>query len=238
MQRSPGICLKIVLLAAWLGSALPLFAQGPNQVLAFYKIYKSGILIGTVDEKFTRDGDQYRIVSTTQTAGALAWLLRDRLTITSDGRIGGAGLEPALYEFRREKNQAKNLSATFDWEKKQIFSRHDGKTESFDLPAGTLDRVSAMYQFMFREPRTAEVITWMSQGKKAERYRYLKQGDAEVVVGETRFSTVHYARDAQPGESRAQLWLARDRHYIPVKMVFEDSHGVSLEQLLVSLQVE
>jgi len=238
MSRGFATCLKVMLLAAWLGPAGTLFAQAPTQVQALYHIYKSGILLGTVDEQFTRDGDHYKIVSITQTAGALAWLLRDRLTITSEGRIGDAGLEPARYEFRREKNQAKNLTAQFDWEKKQITSRHDGKTEIFDLPAGTLDRVSSMYQFMFKEPRAAEVITWMSQGKKAEQYRYLKQGEPVLTVGESRFPTVHYAREAQPGESHAQLWLAKDRHFIPVRMVFEDSHGVALEQSLVTLHVE
>ena len=238
MPSGTVICLKASLLTVWLASAGTLFAQAPTQVLAYYKIYKSGILIGTVDEQFTRDGDRYRIVSTTQTAGALAWLLRDRLTITSDGRIGSAGLEPALYEFRREKNQAKNLSASFDWDKKQIISRHEGKTENFELPAGTLDRVSAMYQFMFKEPRTSEVITWMSQGKKAEQYRYMKQGEPVMTIGETRYPTVHYARETKPGESRAQLWLAKDRYFIPVKMVFEDSHGIALEQSLVTLHVE
>ena len=149
-----------------------------------------------------------------------------------------AGLEPAIYEFRREKNQAKNISATFDWDKRQIVSRHEGKTENFDLPRGTLDRVSAMYQFMFSAPRSAEVVTWMSQGKKAEQYRYRKVDESAVAIGDMHFETVHYARESKPGESKAELWLAKDRYYLPVRMAFEDSNGMALEQSLVGLHTE
>lgn len=238
MSHVLSVCLKVMLLAAWLTHGGTLFAQAPTKVWATYKIYKGSFLLGTVEEQFSREGDRYRIVSITQTAGAIAWLLNDRLTVTSEGRIGEAGLEPARYEFKREKNQAKNLVAQFDWEKKQIISQHDGKTEVFDLPVGTQDRVSAMYQFMFKPPQTAEVISWMSQGKKAEQYHYLKQGEPVVSIGDSRFPSVHYARETKPGESRAQLWLAKDRNHIPVRMAFEDSHGIALEQSLVSLRVQ
>jgi hypothetical protein len=226
------------LVSVLLSPAVSVPAEPPSDVKAQYKIYKSGILIGNVSEHFTSTGDRYRIVSATQTAGALAWLLRDRLTITSEGRIGSTGLEPAQYEFRREKDQAKNLTAIFDWDRQQIVSQHDGKSENFDLPRGTLDRVSAMYQFMFNAPKTPEVLTWMSQGKKAERYVYRKQGEPVLTIGGTRYPTVHYAREAQPGESHAELWLAKNMHYLPVRMVFEDSHGLALEQSLVSLTTE
>jgi hypothetical protein len=76
----------------------------------------------------------------------------------------------------------------------------------------------------------------MSQGKKAERYRYFKQGEPTVEIGEHRYATVHFVRDAKAGESKAQLWLARDHHYLPVRMLFEDTRGLALEQQLVSLQ--
>ena len=208
----------------------------PSMVKASYRIYKAGLFIGTVDEQFTRDGDNYRIVSQTETAGPLRIFIRDHLTITSEGVVGSTGLKPTRYQFSRRDDQKKNISAEFDWNKQQIVSRHAAETETFDLPAGTQDRISAMYQFMFSKPTTNEVTVWMSQGKKAESYRYRKQGELILTVDGASFPTVYYARDAKAGESKAHLWLAKENYFLPVKIVFEEGNGSTLEQMLVSIQ--
>ena len=210
----------------------------PATVKATYKIYKAGIWIGTVEEQFTRDGNNYRIVSDTETAGPLRLFLRDQLTVTSEGTIGATGLRPDRYQFTRRDDQKKNISALFEWDKHQIVSRHASESEIFNLPAGTQDRVSAMYQFMFSIPRTSEVSLWMTQGKKAEFYRYRKVGEPVLTVNNESIPTVYYARDPREGESRAHLWLAKEKYYLPVKIRFEDASGAALEQMLVSLHTQ
>lgn len=221
---------------------IPAFAQinaaAPTLVKASYRIFKAGIWIGTIDEQFTRDGDKYKIVSETETAGPLRLFLRDTLTVSSEGTIDAGGLKPRSYQFTRRNEQKKNISSVFDWDKQQIVARHSGTSETFDLPMGTQDRLSTMYQFMFSVPRTAVVSMWMSQGKQAEFYRYGKLGEPVLVLNNENIPTVYYAREAKAGESKAQLWLAKSKSYLPVKIVFEDPHGASLEQVLVSLHIE
>jgi hypothetical protein len=242
MPRSIKFGLISILLSASALLAGSLHAQlhaaSPTQIIAHYKIHKSGILIGTVEERFTRDGDTYKIVSDTHTAGALKWFLNDQVTLSSEGRIGAAGLEPIRYELKRHNDSTKNVSATFEYGKNQIISTRNNKTESFTLPPGTLDRISAMYQFAFFAPLTPEVTFWMSQGKEAEQYHYRKQGEPTIKIGDVAYATVHYARETRQGQSQAQLWLAKNQHYIPVRLMFEDSRGLSLEQTLVSLQTQ
>ncbi len=213
-------------------------AASPTKITAHYKIHKSGILIGTVEERFTRDGDTYKIVSDTHTAGALKWFLNDQVTLSSEGRIGAAGLEPIRYELKRHNDSTKNVTATFEYGKNRIISTRNNKTESFALPPGTLDRISAMYQFAFFAPLMPEVTFWMSQGKEAEQYHYRKQGEPTIKIGDVSYTTVHYARETRQGQSQAQLWLAKNQHYIPVRLIFEDSRGLSLEQTLVNLQTQ
>jgi hypothetical protein len=234
-----GQLLFRLIVAAWALVVLTHVAHAaPTEVTANYKILKSGVLIGTVEEKFVRTGDSYRITSDTRTAGALSLLLRDRITVTAEGRVGNAGLEPAQYEFRRQNDAGKNVSARFDWALGKIVSQHDQKTESFSLPSGTVDRISAMYQFMFNAPRAEQIVAWVSGGKKAEEYSYRKRGEPVLKVGGNQIETVHYERENEPGRSKAQLWLAKNQHYLPVRVVFEDSHGLTLEQSLVSLQTK
>ena len=210
----------------------------PTQIVASYTIHKSGILIGTVEERFNRDGDSYNIVSETRTAGALKWLLNDQVTLRSEGRIGNRGLEPSRYELKRHNEPTKNIAAIFDYAQKRIVSSHHDRIESFELPTGTLDRISAMYQFGFVAPLASEVSFWMSQGKEAEQYHYRKQGEPVIKIGNNTYSTVHYARETKKGRAQAQLWLAKNQHYMPVRIIFEDSNGMSLEQTLVDLQTQ
>ena len=210
----------------------------PTTIKATYKLYKAGIWIGTIEERFTRDGDNYKIVSETETAGPLRLFLRDQLTITSEGTVDAAGLKPHRYQFTRREDQKKNISSIFDWSEHQIISRHAGEREKFDLPAGTQDRISAMYQFMFSSPRTIEVSQRMSQGRKAELYNYRKQGEPVLTVNNENIPTVYYARVEKEGESRAHLWLAKTKYYLPVKIVFEEANGASVEQMLVTLHTE
>ena len=210
----------------------------PTLVTASYKVYKAGIWIGTIDERFTREGAHYKIVSETETAGPLRLFLRDTLTVTSEGSVNPAGLKPDSYQFARRNDQQKNISAVFAWGKHQIESRHNDESETFTLPEGTQDRISAMYQFMFNIPRATEVSVWMTQGKQAEQYRYRKLGEQVLTVNKENFPTVYYAREAKAGESRVHLWLAKEKYFLPVKIVFEDANGGSLEQMLVALHTE
>lgn len=215
-------------------------SEPPKKIIAHYKIHKSGILIGTVEERFSREGDAFKIVSETLTAGALKWILNDQLVLRSEGRIGASGLVPARYEMVRQRDPKKNIISIFDFTKNRIFLTRPGggMSENFHLPDGTLDRVSAFYQFAFVAPTAAEVSFLMSQGKDAERYVYRKMGEPTINVGEAAYSTVHYVRETKQGQANAQLWLAKDKHYLAVRMIFEDSRGLSLEQTLVDVKVE
>jgi hypothetical protein len=208
----------------------------PTLVKATYKVYRSGLLIGHDEEIFERNGDRYRIVSETRADGALKIFFRDRFVLTSEGRIVANRLQPTAY--RSERNDpTRNLAAEFDWDKGVIRSVRNNQSETFDLPAGTQDRLSAMYQFMLNPPRGDSVTAWMSQGKKAEPYLYLKQGEPVIRTPAGDLDTVHFMRDAKAGESKAQLWLAKTRYYLPVRIVFEDKNG-AFEQQLVELVIQ
>ena len=231
------VCLASIALSAHLAMAQVIEAA-PKLVTATYKVYKAGIWIGTIDERFTRDGEHYKIVSATETAGPLRLFLRDTLTVTSEGTIGAGGLKPDNYQFARHNDRKKNISAAFDWDVHQIASRHNDESETFKLPEGTQDRISAMYQFMFNIPRATEVNVWMTQGKQAEQYRYRKVGEPLLTLNKESFATVYCAREAKQGEAKVHLWLAKEKYFLPIKIVFEDANGGSLEQVLVALHTE
>lgn len=208
----------------------------PTLVKASYKIYKGNLLIGQSDEVFERKGLRYTIVSETRAEGPLALFFKERISFKSEGLIGPQGLQPAAFEQVRA-DASRSTYAKFDWDKKDIVSMRNGATETFDLPEGTQDRLSSMYQFMLAVPRTPQLTVWMSQGKRSEKYVYQKQGEPTIKTPVGDFATVFYARDTIAGESKSQLWLAKNKFHLPVRIIFEDKNG-AFEQVLASLSVQ
>ncbi len=220
----------------------------PTVIKATYRVYRGGLLIGSVDEKFERFvnpgefADRYKITSNTRAEGAVAIFVRDQINIVSEGTIGPAGLAPTRYSSTRKTDIDRNFTARFDWTKNEIVREHqtDGRTEQeiFELPAGTQDRLSSMYQFMVMTPGAQSIATTMSQGKHAEQYRYVKKGEPVLNTPAGDFETIQYVRDAKQGESKAQLWLAKTKNFVPVRIIFEDSKGTILEQVLTDLVIQ
>ncbi|MBL8511231.1 MAG: DUF3108 domain-containing protein [Betaproteobacteria bacterium] len=222
----------------WLAGFLFLFTSAafaaPNEVRAGYKLYRGNLLIASVEEVFSRSGDSYHITSTSQTLGLAALLYNEKITIKSEGRITASGLMPTQYHFARERNSSKAVQARFDWAQQQIDSQHDGMRETFALPAGMQDRLSVMYQFMFAPPKSAEISAWMSQGKEAEQYRYVRLGEEKLKTPVGEFSALHFSRVTKDGKNQVEVWLAQDRFFLPVRITFTDRNG-SFVQELVSL---
>ena len=210
----------------------------PVEVSAEYKLMSAGVTIGTVTEKFRRDGDKYAISSVARSEGPLKLVLDDNITLQSRGRINGAGLQPLEFEQKRAGNASRDVHATFDWERGIMHSRYRGESREVELPLATQDRISVMYQFMTLGKAGATVEMHMSNGRKVDRYTYRLIEEVRVATPAGEFDTVHYARVTTTAkESKADVWLARDRFNIPVRVVFDDPRGLRLEQVLLQLRV-
>ena len=209
----------------------------PNEIVAQYKLTAEGIPIGNVDETFERKGDSYTIESVTRSAGALKLFIDDRITLTSSGRVVAGGLQPLAFAQRRASTDKGAIKATFDWERGVMHSEANGNVSEVPLPRATQDRISIMYQFMNLAPGQDLVTLPMSNGKKVEYYTYRLVDEATLDTPAGRFDTLHYERvTASPKESKAQVWLAKDHFNFPVRVVFDDTKGLRLEQTLVALR--
>jgi hypothetical protein len=194
------------------------------------------VIVGRVRETFVREGGTYRIESVTRAEGPLKLLLDGTVTLQSEGRVGPRGLVPLRFEQRRTRDASRDILATFDWAASRMRSEYRGEERTEPLPAGTQDRLSVMYQFMNLATRANEVRVHMSNGRKVELYAYRKVDEPLLVTPAGEFATVHFERVLDSPQGRqAQLWLAKDRFNLPVRVVFTDPKGLSLDQELVSL---
>ena len=210
----------------------------PKSVRATYNAYMSGLPIGSISEHFHADGTAYRIVSDTKPMGLAALIQRQPLKFTSSGQIGREGLRPLSFQARRSAGDAPSVSADFDWPHRQLILRHNGKTESFALAAGTQDRLSVMYQFMFLTPERIRQLDFpMTNGRKLDRYRYRAIEDVEIDTGIGRVKTVHLVKQRDPGDTVTEVWVSPQHHNLPVKMMIVEKDGVRFEQVIQSVDV-
>ncbi len=209
----------------------------PNEITAEYEVTNLGIRIGHVSESFVRKGDDYFIQSVTRAEGPLKIFLDDQVTLESSGKIGPRGLKPLHFGQRRAGDARKNVEATFDWERGVILSTFRGERSELPLPRDTQDRLSLMYQFMRLDRSLAAMKVPMSNGRKVEVYTYRFVNEERLSTPAGVFDTLHFERvTTDPGDNKAQVWLAKDRHNFPVRVVFDDHKGFRLEQTLLALQ--
>ena len=211
----------------------------PAEIVAEYQLTSVGVTIGRVSEAFERHGDNYSISSIARSEGVLKIVLDDSITLQSQGRIVATGLQPLVFQQRRASKHEKDVRATFDWDKGIMHASYDGKNHDVPLPAATQDRISILYQFMNIAERPAVVTMPMSNGRKVEYYTYRFVEEVKVRTPAGEFQTLHYERvNADPKESKAHVWLAKDRFNLPVRVVFDDQRGLRVEQTLVALRTQ
>ncbi len=228
MKRFASFC---VLLFACLAAA----AQ-PVEVQAEYRVTNSGLTIGSIKESFVRKGDRYSIQSVTRSEGLLKAILDDQITVESSGRVGAEGLQPLEYEEHRLKDPKRDLRSTFDWDKGVMHTVLHGENSETALPNATQDRISVMYQFMNIRNFTQTLVLPISERRKIEVHVYRLVGDEKVETPLGEFDTRHYQRVVDNAkDTRADVWLAKDRFNFPVRAVFDDPKGFRVEQNVVSL---
>ncbi len=227
----------LLALVLGLAASTGALASLPTDIAAEYRLVFTGLTIGHVSETYSRSGDTYAIQSVARAEGPLKLFLDDQLTMQSSGRVVATGLQPLEFTQHRRNTSKGTVHATFDWEHGVMRSTSGGDRSEVPLPQHTQDRISIMYQFMNLKPGAGTVTMPMSNGRKVEVYTYRFVDEQPLDTPAGRFDTMHYERvTSSPEESKAQVWLAKDRFNFPVRVVFDDPKGLRVEQILVGLQ--
>lgn len=211
-------------------------AAQPMQITASYAITNSGLTIGSVKESFVRQGDSYTIQSVTRSEGMLKMFVDDQITVESSGRVGTAGLQPLAYNEHRAKDSKRDLKSEFDWDRGVMRTLLHGESTEVALPRETQDRISMMYQFMNMKNFGETLVVPMADRRKVEFFTYKLVDEAVLATPAGEFATRHYQRVVtNPRDTRAEVWLAKDRYNFPVRIVLDDPKGFRLEQTIEAL---
>ena len=229
---------RFAIIAAVFACVAASAASQPTQIEAQYVVTTNGgITIGRASEVFSRKGDSYSIRSETRSDGALKAFLDDQITVESSGRVDKEGLKPLEYSERRAKDNKRDLKSTFDWKINVMHTELRNDPSDYWFPPGTQDRISVMYQFMHMKELGETLTIPMAERRKINTYTYKLIGQERTATPAGEFDTRHYRRvTTDPKETKVDLWLAKDRHNFPVRVIFDDPKGYKLEQQLVALE--
>jgi hypothetical protein len=187
-------------------------------------------IIGRSVQSWELRENSYRITSVMETVGLAALLRPTRMESESRGRIVASGLAPESFVSRRPgKEGAERVDRVeFDWT--SSVARFSSGANA-PLPAGAQDLLSFNFQLGWLS-KTGEMA--IATVKKLGRYRLELVGEEllETPVGLLR--TLHFRA---PGETTTEVWLAADRHLLPVKIRHIDKKAESFDQLVEEIRI-
>ena len=220
-------------------ASLAAAAAPPTEVSAQYAITTSGMTIGHVSENFVRKAGTYTIQSVTRSEGLLKAFVDDEFTAESTGRVDSHGLQPLTYTEHRARDGKRDLRSEFDWDKGVMRTMSGGQNSEVALPGQTQDRISMMYQFMNQKAFGDTFVVPMAERRKIETYTYRLVEEVKITTAIGDFDTLHYERVLNdPKDTRADVWLAKDRFNFPVRVVLDDPKRYRLEQTVVALDAK
>ena len=206
----------------------------PKKVTLEYELERDGQLFANVTEHFTQDGQEYKIESVTQGIGIYALLGKRELK--SNGIVTKQGLKPLHFESLQSNSAKRTLINDFDWENHLLNMQVKGRQREEALQEGTQDLLSIMYQFMFKPPTQPVFAIPLTIGKKLSVTDFTvttKTQDLKTKAGSFNVVTLTERNTDEP----KIIYLAKGRHYLPVKVVMYDD-GAKFEQNLIKLTIE
>lgn len=207
----------------------------PRQVeMEFLVDYNGASAVEKQRYQSLEDG-RYMLSSTAEAKGLLSLALSD-LNQKSEGRITPQGLKPDSFVYQYGKNAKKAQKARFDWAGKSLSMEVGDSKQTVALEEGTQDLLSFLYQFMFTPPLEQFQLS-VTTGKKIKTYHYVFEGEEEISTKLGNLRTLHIAKSSGKGEEKAEIWLAEDYHYLPVKIRKTDTDGKVVQSTINTIKI-
>ncbi len=164
------------------------------------------------------DPQRYHIDLTARTVGIARLLKSDPVSQISEGRVTAAGLVPDQFRVLGRISAQAEEDAQFDWNAHQLTFLPAGT--GVPLPDGTQDLLSFFLQFAMQPPTVEGLEHPVTNGRKLDRLAFELTDRSTLQLPLGTFSTVHISKLHAASEDDFDVWLAQDRHYLPVQIRF------------------
>lgn len=202
----------------------------PDHVEIDFEVKRTGFGSGKARYRFQLEPQgRYSLRSEMEALGLASLAFSGKRIETSIGKVGEQGLQPEAYKYEISSKPQKFQYADFDWVNNKVTLTTAKNKETLDLPEGTQDFLSFMYQFMFVPPldRMQHPLT---NGKTLHSVDYLFVSEEEISTKLGKLNAMHIAKSSGDIDEKTELWLAIDYRYIPIKIlkIAKDGSGYEL----------
>ena len=202
-------------------------AEPPPRIELTYTLTRNGSTMAEVTERLEYAAGNYQLTETWKGKGFYALLGSARRQ--SVGTIENGVLRPR--EFFDERSGRDTARAWFDWKAQTLTMQYKGNKGVEPLPANAQDRLSFLFALSLLPGSKSDTVSYsIADGKGLSRHTYKLVGRERLKTPVGEFDTVKAARQGDDRET-AEVWLAPQYSYIPVRMVVIDKDGTRLEQL-------
>jgi hypothetical protein len=210
----------------------------PSYVETEFEVKRTGFGSGKARYRFDLVGEnQYHLQSEIQAVGMASLAFSGKRLETSMGRVVDTGLQPDSYRYEISSKPEKFQGADFDWVHHKLTLTTSKSSEILDLPEGTQDFLSFMYQFMFVPPLDRMQHT-LTNGKTLHTIDYLFVSEDEIATKFGNLNTMHIAKSSGDNDEKTELWLAVDYRFIPVKILKLAKDGSGYELLATRINTD
>ena len=211
----------------------------PNQFELVYTVYRGeqGMAVGITTHKWRVANNQYLITSSTEATGLFSLFFGGRYILTSRGELSAQGLKPISFWIQRGQSSARTEFAEFDWETKILQYGKSDEQRTVTLTDGTQDQLSAFYQLALTAPHSGRFKLALTTGRKFNQYEYQVIGEEMIETPLGKLKTQHVARVTQEAGGSADIWLAIDHHYLPVRFKLASQKGEVLDHVIEEMRM-
>ncbi|WP_177166530.1 DUF3108 domain-containing protein [Nitrosomonas sp. Nm51] len=207
-------------------------------------IVKTGIGHGelneTVDINQESDVHTFSITSNAQATGIFKIINPGSIIRSSQGIVTEKGLKPTRYSDQRTNSNSS--LALFDWEKEILTLKHGTEEKQTPLQAGTLDRLSLSYHFIFsctHELQAGNLLgIHVTDGRSLQLMQFkISSEKLSTPLGELDTIVLTKLRNSDDKIQR-KIWLAPDYHMIPVHIQSVEKDGLDVDKMIAELHID
>ena len=222
MRRSFWLLTSLVVALSAAAQTVP-----PARVELEYDLLRNGRVMAEVVERLEHGNGAYQLTETWKGKGMYALLGRAKRT--SEGTLRADGPQPREYVDERSGRDTQRVS--FDWSANTITRRYRGATRTEPVPADTQDRLSFLLALSLRSQKGDPVSFHVADGRGMSRHTYKPNGRERLPTPAGEFDTLKLIRKNEGSGEVAEIWLAVDRSYLPVRIVVVEKDGTRYEHV-------
>jgi len=202
---------------------------------AEYKLSHNKVEIGRVSLSVTPlANNQYRLKSSTQTSGLLAFVRDDDVLETSLFELTEEHIRPLSYQYAQSLgDEQRNIGLQFNWQTLTLTNSSKGHDWTLALTKGVLDKALMQVALMLDLNDSGQALSYqIADGGKLKTYAFSALGNETIKLGKTSYDTIKLARKKDDKALITYYWCAKELHYLPILLQREKKYGTFEMRLL------